>query len=92
MTTTESDNNGWTIGYNGWTNYETWNVALWIGADRKIYEAAREFSVRSLNHGSLYQRFIQQSGLQRTTGDGVSWTDENLDIAELDEYIKELGE
>ena len=20
-------------GYNGWTNYETWNVALWLGND-----------------------------------------------------------
>lgn len=89
MTTAES-------GYNGWTNYETWNVALWIGADESLYKAAREFSVRSLNHGSLYQRFVEQCEIINTlwgkTGDGISWHDENLDIAELDEYIKELGE
>ena len=24
--------------YNGWTNYETWNVALWIDNERGTYE------------------------------------------------------
>lgn len=24
--------------YNGWTNYETWNVALWIGNEQGSYE------------------------------------------------------
>ncbi len=24
-------------GYNGWSNYETWNVALWIGNDQGSY-------------------------------------------------------
>ena len=83
-------------GYNGWTNYETWNVALWIGGDPVLYEEARKFSKTSLHHGSLYQRFIKQCEVINTlwgkTGDDISWTDENLDIAELDEYIKELGE
>ena len=27
--------------YNGWTNYETWNAALWIGSDQGLYEIAR---------------------------------------------------
>ena len=26
--------------YNGWTNYETWNVALWIGNDQGLYQLA----------------------------------------------------
>jgi len=29
--------------YNGWTNYETWNVALWLGNDYGLYQAVREF-------------------------------------------------
>lgn len=31
MTTTEKKT------YNGWTNYETWNVALWIGNEEGSY-------------------------------------------------------
>lgn len=28
--------------YNGWTNYETWNLALWIDNDQGSYEHWRE--------------------------------------------------
>ena len=29
-------------GYNGWKNYETWLVALWIDNDQSTYSYARE--------------------------------------------------
>ena len=31
-------------GYNGWTNYETWDVALWIGNDEGSDSRARELA------------------------------------------------
>ena len=39
--------------YNGWTNYETWNAALWIGNDQGLYDIARramDWSHLSLIH------------------------------------------
>ena len=33
--------------YNGWKNYETWNVALWIDNDQGSYNEARDIT-RSL--------------------------------------------
>lgn len=30
--------------YQGWTNYETWNVALWIDNDRGAYDMAWEWA------------------------------------------------
>jgi hypothetical protein len=29
------------MAYNGWKNYETWNVALWVGNDEHLYRAMR---------------------------------------------------
>jgi len=30
------------MSYEGWKNWETWNVALWFGNDRGLYETVRE--------------------------------------------------
>jgi hypothetical protein len=30
--------------YSGWKNYETWNVALWIGNDEGLYRMAKDYS------------------------------------------------
>ena len=39
-------------GYNGWKNYETWLVALWIDNEQSSYSYARELrdSVKNNEH------------------------------------------
>ena len=71
--------------YNGWTNYETWNVALWLGNDECLYEMAcmyKEHGYKSLSH-----MLIEMSP---ETPDGVKWDDDSLNIIELNEMLIEL--
>lgn len=78
--------------YNGWDNYETWNVALWIGNDEGLYTFARQFR----NQGYLaFVDALKDGGNNETpiafqTPDGVSWRDSGLDIDALDEMLGEL--
>ena len=37
--------------YNGWTNYPTWNVALWIGNDPGLDEMLREMARDEIDRG-----------------------------------------
>ena len=63
--------------YNGWTNYETWNVALWIENDEGLYHTAREAG----SYEDLLE-VLYTCGSKRTP-DGVSWTDPKVNRAEL---------
>lgn len=82
--------------YNGWSNYETWNVALWIGGDEGLYSIAKECR----NEHNPYQAFVeiiqesrnekQTNGLSYQTPDGVAWSDSGINKDEVNEYIREL--
>ena len=72
--------------YNGYTNYETWNVALWIGNDEGLYEWAKSYR----NNGyTQFAELLRELG-QTETPDGVAWNDSGLDIDELDAMLEEL--
>ena len=79
--------------YNGWKNYETWNVALWIGNDEGIYRAAVDY-MRNVNKGrAAYRLFIEHMGLAGTrTPDRVKWDGAKLDYARLNEMMREFKE
>ena len=81
--------------YNGWTNYETWNAALWIGNDRFLYNTAIAcvkyaenespwvMFVRSMTDGMIGRHLVK-------TGDGVRWDNPAIDHDEMNKMMKEL--
>lgn len=65
--------------YNGHPSYNAWNVALWIGNDEGLYNAAKYYRrVHGLRGGA--EAFIAQMEDigQPRTGDGVRWTVTNV--------------
>jgi len=81
--------------YEGWANYHTWNVALWISNDEALYNEARNYSSRYVNVDvATYSTFVAEAMSDiwgDITPDGVSWTDPTLDHAELDDFIRGLA-
>ena len=89
--------------YNGWANWETWNIALWINNDIQLYELARD-TVRFLwahctkpnpiNHclgANLYNDFIYLADLrEKTTPDLVCFSLPCLDQDSLSEMLRAL--
>lgn len=73
-------------GYNGFTNYETWNVALWIGNDEFLYNEARRF--RSRGYSELVEH-LRALGITETP-DKVSLLDSGLDRHELNQLLEDL--
>jgi hypothetical protein len=70
--------------FNGWANWETWNVALWIQNDQSIYDAAR--------HCRNYQDLVaelREFG-SKETPDGCRWDDPAIDGLEICQMMDEL--
>lgn len=78
-------------GYNGWTNRQTWNCALWIGNDEPLYRAAVDY-MRNVNRGRApYRLFIEHMGMTSDrTPDGIKWMSCALDLLALNEMMREL--
>ena len=70
--------------YNGWTNYETWNVGLWLGGDQGLYEMAR----RAFDYDHLLE-MLSMLGSE-TTGDGVRWDDPKVNAVEINEMLEDF--
>ena len=68
--------------YNGWANYETWNVALWLQNDEGLYNFARRYDD--------YSKFVSAIGFGSETPDGVSFASPKLDYDELNEMMQDL--
>ena len=79
--------------YNGWKNYSTWNVWLWISNDPGYYWFAAELAGQASSEHGLYRRFVDCLDLHRDlTPDGVHFLDSGLDYEALDRYMFDLSE
>lgn len=63
-------------GYNGFKNYQTWNVVLWINNEEGLYNLARECA--------SYDEFVDcmrdlNSAIGYETPDNVAWADPTID-------------
>jgi hypothetical protein len=52
--------------YNGWTNYETWNVKLWIDNERGDYEHWREQAISCWRDRARLESWENPGRLQQT--------------------------
>ncbi len=74
--------------YNGWANWETWNVSLWIQNDEGLYNEAR----RLARFGRTYQDLVSmlRDWCSKETPDGCRWDDPAIDGMEINEMMADL--
>lgn len=77
--------------YNGYKNYNTWNVALWIANDYGLYQTAVDF-MKTYKGKRPYVSFIDYMELRHDkTPDNIKWISRLLDYKALNEFMKELA-
>ena len=82
-----------TTTYNGWANYDTWNVMLWLDNDEALYkesclyfETVRRERKRP-TYAGLQSWLVTRGKILGITPDGVGWMSHTLDMAELNRGI-----
>jgi hypothetical protein len=81
--------------YNGWANYETWNVALWMQNDKFLYNTAVAcVEYHNAAFQTPYDKFIinMENCNKLKTSDGVSWDHEMINCDEINEMMFEMHE
>ena len=72
--------------FNGWSSYETWNVALYIQNEEPVYRHAQVYGYLGYDHMIPWL----EGYFGQMTPDGVRFMDGRIDTDELDEMLEEL--
>ena len=67
------------MSYNGYKNYETWNVVLWISNDEGLYHMAEDCA----DYEQFRDMMLELDSL--STPDNVAWFDSKLDKQAINE-------
>ncbi len=67
------------ISYNGWNNYETWNIALWINNSEGLYNLAQECG--------CYEEFVKFLEEDAQTPDGVKFNSPKVNVVQLNSDV-----
>lgn len=76
--------------YNGFKNYQTWNVVLWINNDEGLYNLARQCS--------SYDEFVDcmrdlGGSIGYETPDNVAWADPTIDRESINrDWVQDFEE
>ena len=77
------------VTFNGWANWETWNVALWLQNEEPLYRHCVAFMKRYKGQ-TPWADLMAAGDLPMVTPDGARLDDPQLATAELDRMLSEL--
>ena len=87
--------------YNGWKNYETWNVTLWIDNDEGMYRFVRDGLEELLERNgndwtnisvTELKELVRDAFGSNKTPDGVSLFDLNIEWSEVSDMLLEIAQ
>ena len=84
------------MGYNGYTNYATWNAALWVLNEEFLYNTAKacvEFCSEGDTPWAKFVRCMTEGHIGRylgATGDGVAWDSAEIDTHQMEQLMADL--
>jgi hypothetical protein len=78
---------GDSMSYEGWKNYSTWNVSLWLHNEKGLTNMMLEFLK---DNNPVYEEMIYYMGLEDSmTADKVAWLSPELNHDELNDMLME---
>jgi hypothetical protein len=82
--TTTYQTNALDVSYNGWSNWSTWNIALWLQNDEGLYNAALEAG----NYETLLE-VLYSCGVKETP-DGANFWSPEVNVIELNSEVFDI--